>query len=153
MTSPVKPTRVNAVGMMSNCTYCLKHNELIYNVIWIGQRTPVHFSRIAAQELEWCIIVLTKHIRRTVKSGILIERVAYIPNALFRALSHAQSMELPLNDEPFEARLILGGTLIIAQIRIAIHAKGTIMDFAVKKCRIFCGETSMNGSWISQYIK
>jgi hypothetical protein len=88
-----------------------------------------------------------------VKSGILIDRVAYIPNALFREFSHAQRKELPLNDELLEARLIPAGAVTIAQIKIAIHARGTITDFTVKKCRIFCGETNISGNCISQYIK
>lgn len=38
--------------MMSNCTNCLQLDEQIYNLIWVGQHTPVRFSRIAAKELE-----------------------------------------------------------------------------------------------------
>jgi hypothetical protein len=80
-------------------------------------------------------------------------RVEYMPNVLFSELSHAQHNLLPLNDGAFVGRLILGGALTIAQIRIAIHAMGTRMDFAEKKCRILCGETSINGNCISQYKK
>jgi hypothetical protein len=88
-----------------------------------------------------------------VKSGILTATVAYTPSELFSALSHAQANGEPVNDEAFGARLNLAGTLIMAQIKIANQAQGTMIDLTVKKYFIFCGETNMNGNCSSQNKK
>lgn len=82
----------------------------------------------------------------TVKSGILTARVEYMPKALFRALSQAQLAALPPNAACLVFKLLLGGTLTIAQIKIASHALGTIIALAMNKWRIRWGETSMNGN-------
>lgn len=77
-------------------------------------------------------------------------KVEYIPIALFMELNHAQLAALPESTECLVLRLILGGTLTMAQINIASQVGGTIMAFTMKRCLIFCGDISRNGSWIIQ---
>jgi hypothetical protein len=86
----------------------------------------------------------------TVKSGMLTERVANSPSELFSALSHAQENVLPVKDVVSGAKLTRADTLTIAQINIASHVEGTIIDLTVKRCLMLCGEASIKGNCSSQ---
>ena len=54
-----------------------------------------------------------------------------MPNALFKALSQPQLSALPLSSVSLGLSETLGGALIMAHIRIASHAGGTMTAFSI----------------------
>jgi hypothetical protein len=69
------------------------------------------------------------------------------------APNHNHVAVLPRTLEGMGSRLTRGGAFTIAQIKMAIHAQGTTMALNVNRWRIFWGEKSMKGNWMSQYKK
>ena len=72
-----------------------------------------------------------------------------MPNALLSALSHAYDIALPESVLCCSNRPLLDGTLTNAQMSIASHAGGTMNALITNSQRIFCGETSIKGNYIT----
>jgi hypothetical protein len=146
---PINATTVKETGIIISGIYWLGECVGIAWPIEVSLLTSVRFLRIAIRWIDYGTLGLQWY-TLTVKSGMLIDSVAKFPSALFIALNHAQLSWEPLSVECRGFKLVLGGTLTIAQMSMLSHASGTMMDLAVKKWRSFCGDNNMMGNCTSQ---
>ena len=84
------------------------------------------------------------------KSGILTDKVAYVPSALFNALNQLQENCVPAIAACSAKSPLDGGTRTNAQTTMANHVTGTIMHLTKNSHLNFCGESSIKGNWTSQ---